>query len=570
MAQRIVVDPLTRIEGHLRIEADVEGNVIKEAYSSGTAFRGLELILKDRDPRDAWAFAQRICGVCTHIHAIASVLAVEDALKIEVPKNATLIRNIMNATQFVHDHVVHFYHLHALDWVDITSALKADPAATSRLAQSLSDWPKSSPGYFRDLQKRLQSFVASGQLGIFTNGYWGHPAYKLPPEVNLLAVAHYLEALEWQKDIVRIHTIFGGKNPHPNYLVGGMACTINLDNDNTINMERLNLVGREIDKAIEFVEKVYLPDLLAIASFYKDWTYGGGVGNFLVYGHLADRGKKETGEEIFPAGVILNRNLNEVHNIDVKDPEQIQEFVDYSWYEYSGSKGLHPWEGQTNPKYTGPRPPYKQLDTTGKYSWLKAPRWRGKPMEVGPLARILVGYARGQSRIKEEVDSALAKLGLGKEALFSALGRTLARGLETRILVHFLKKTYAELLANLKAGDTRVFNPEKWDPSTWPKEARGAGITEAPRGALGHWVKIKDGKITLYQAVVPTTWNASPRDGLEQRGPYEEALVGTPLADPAKPLEILRIIHSFDPCIACAVHLTDLTTSQPLTEIRFY
>jgi hydrogenase large subunit len=561
MAQRIVVDPITRIEGHLRIEAEVDGGKIVNAFSSGTTFRGLERIMQGRDPRDAWAFVQRICGVCTHIHAIASIQAVEDALDITIPKNATLIRKIMTATQFVHDHVVHFYHLHALDWVDVVSSLKADPKAASTLAQSLSSYPRSSPGHFADVQKTIKGFVESGQLGIFANAYWGHPAYKLPPEVNLIAVAHYLDALEWQKDIVKIHTIFGGKNPHPNYLVGGMACAINIDNDNTINMERLNLVAKEIDKAIDFVNQVYIPDLFAIASFYKDWTFGGGIENYMVYGT----------PDVFPGGVILNRNLNEVLEVNPRDPEQIQEFVDHAWYEYTGEQGgRHPWSGETKVKYSGPKPPYQQLDTNGKYSWIKTPLWKGKPMEVGPLARMLVGYARGNDTIKTSVDEALQRLGVGQEFLFSALGRTLARGLETKIMVDYLKKSYDALLANIKAGDSRVFTEEKWEPSSWPKTAKGVGFTEAPRGALGHWVKIENGKVSLYQAVVPTTWNAAPENQQGQKGPYEAALIGTPMADPEQPLEILRIIHSFDPCIACAAHIIDLKSGQEAGARLFY
>ncbi len=571
MAQRIVVDPITRIEGHLRIEAEVDGGKIVNAFSSGTTFRGLERIMQGRDPRDAWAFVQRICGVCTHIHAIASIQAVEDALDISIPKNAILIRKIMTATQFVQDHVVHFYHLHALDWVDVVSALKADPKAASAIAQSISSYPKSSPGHFADVQKTIKTFVESGQLGIFANAYWGHPAYKLPPEVNLIGVAHYLDALELQKDIVRIHTIFGGKNPHPNYLVGGMACTINLDNDNTINMERLNLVAKEIDKAIAFVNQVYIPDLFAISSYYKDWTYGGGSQNFLVYGTLADQREKNDKNNIFPGGVILNRNLNEVYDVDLRDDEQIQEFVDHAWYEYSGEQGgRHPWKGETKVKYSGPKPPYTQLDTNNKYSWIKTPLWRDKPMETGPLARMLVGYARGNNTIKTGVDDALNRLGLGQEALFSALGRTLARSLETKIMADYLKKCYDELLVNIKAGDQKVFEAQKWETSTWPPNCKGVGFTEAPRGSLGHWVKINNGKVSLYQAVVPTTWNAAPENQQGQKGPYEAALIDTPVADPDKPLEILRIIHSFDPCIACAAHIIDLTSRREMGQCLFH
>ena len=292
--RRVVVDPITRIEGHLRIEVNLdEENIIRNAVSTGTMWRGLEVILKGRDPRDAWAFTQRICGVCTGTHALTSVRAVEDALGIDIPENANTIRNIMQLTLQVHDHIVHFYHLHALDWVDVVSGLSADPKATSELAQSISNWPKSSPGYFKDLQARLKKFVESGQLGLFRNAYWGHPAYKLPPEANLMATAHYLEALDFQKEIKKIHTIFGGKNPHPNWLVGGVPCPINVSDTGAvgaINIERLNHVKRIIDQSKQFAEQVYLPDLMAIASFYKDWTYGGGLSgtHVLSYGDIPE------------------------------------------------------------------------------------------------------------------------------------------------------------------------------------------------------------------------------------------------------------------------------------------
>ncbi|OEF96280.1 nickel-dependent hydrogenase large subunit [Desulfuribacillus alkaliarsenatis] len=562
MVERIVIDPITRIEGHLRMEIDVQDGLIQNAYSSGTAFRGLEQIMVGKDPRDAWSYMQRICGVCTHIHAIASVTAVEDALDIAVPKNAALIRDIMTAAQFVQDHVIHFYHLHALDWVDIVSALDADPAATSQLAQSISNWPKSSTGYFRDVQNKLRRLVNSGQLGIFTNGYWGHPAYQLPPEANLMATAHYLEALDWQKDIAQIHAIFGGKNPHPNYLVGGMACAINMDSFNTINMERLNLVKREIDKAIAFVEQVYIPDLLAIGSFYRDWTYGG-FGNHLVFGGLGNHGGSNPQDFLFPAGAILNGNLNEVYDVDVRNPEEIQEFVDHAWFEYDQEGiGLHPWDGQTKVRYNGPYPPYDYLNVDEKYSWIKTPRWRGNPMEVGPLSRMLVAYARGRTEIRDLVDDSLERLDLGTDALFSALGRTLARGLETQYTVRKLRDFFDQLVANIVAGDSSVHNGELWEPRTWPTTATGVGFTEAPRGALGHWVKINNGALSLYQAVVPSTWNGSPVDGQGQKGPYEESLIGVPMANQDQPLELLRIIHSFDPCLACAAHIVDLDKNR--------
>ena len=557
---RLVVDPITRIEGHLRIEAVVENGTITDAYSSGTMVRGFEKILKGRDPRDAWAFTERACGVCTTVHALASVRTVEDALGISVPQNAELIRNLMFCTQYAQDHVVHFYHLHALDWVDVVSALKADPQKTSEIAVSISPWPKSSPKYFAGVQQRLKAFVESGQLGIFANGYWGNPSYKLPPEVNLLAVTHYLEALEWQREIVKIHTIFGGKNPHPNYLVGGVPCSINPDEVNAINMDRLNFVGSLIKQATAFVEQVYIPDLMAIAGFYKDWAgYGGGVKNYLAYGDLPTRGYGQPDYFKFARGAILDRNLSEVYPVNGKNAEEIKEYISHSWYKYAGgdATGLHPFAGETEFDYTGPMPPYEQLNVEGKYSWLKTPRWKDNAMEVGPLARLLVSYAKGNTEVKDVVNEALGKLGVPVTALFSTLGRTAARGLETRLIVHWMQGFFDDLMTQIKVGELSTFTRDKWEPSTWPATAEGVGLTEAPRGALAHWIKIKNGAIDNYQLVVPSTWNASPRDAKGQRSPYEEALIGTHLANPEQPLEILRTVHSFDPCIACAVHLYD-------------
>ena len=559
MANRIVVDPVTRIEGHLRIEAEIKDGKIVDAFSSSTMVRGLENIVKGRDPRDVWAFVQRTCGVCTTVHALSSVRAVEDALGIVIPPNAELVRNIMEGALYMHDHTVHFYHLHALDWVDVVSCLKADPKKTSEIAQSISNWPKSSPGYFSDVQKRLTKFVESGQLGIFANGYWGHSQMKLPAEVNLLAVTHYLEALEWQKEIVKIHTILGGKNPHPNYLVGGMACTINTDSPGGLNAERLAYIGKLLEEGKNFIEQVYIPDLLAIASFYKDWgAIGKGFGNYMSYGDFPTNGYNDISNFKFPQGVILDFDLSKVHDVDHRSND-IVEYVSNSWYDYSdgNEKGKHPWEGETNINYTGPKPPYDFLNVEDKYSFVKTPRWRDKPMEVGPLARLLVSYARGNKEVQEAVNGALKHLNVPVEALFSTLGRTAARGIETKLIAGWTIEFYNQLLANIKNGDSRMANTDKWDPKTWPTEAKGVGFTEAPRGGLAHWIKIKDGKTENYQQVVPTTWNASPRDGKGQRSPYEAALIGTPVADPKLPLEIIRTIHSFDPCLACAVHLYD-------------
>ena len=571
MNERVVVDPITRIEGHLRIEAQMDGDNIGQAYSSGTMVRGIETILRGRDPRDAWAFAQRICGVCTLVHGIASVRAVENALSYQIPPNAQLIRNLMIAAQYVHDHVMHFYHLHALDWVDVVSALSADPKATSELAQSISSWPKSSPGYFADVQKKLKNFVDAGQLGIFAKAYWGHPAYKLPPEANLMAVAHYLEALAWQRDVARLHTIFGGKNPHPNFVVGGVPCPIDLNSDSAINAKRLSQVQDIITTMRTFVDQVYVPDTLAIASFYKDWGLRGeGVGNFLTYGDFPEKGMDDPSSYLIPSGVILDRDLSVIHEVDMNAADHIQEYVSHSWYDYSKGKdaGLHPYQGETTFNYTGPTPPYEHLDVEQSYSWLKSPRWKGKAMEVGPLSRVLMLYARQHPQTQELVDMTLNKLDIPVRALFSTLVRTAARTLETKIIADHMQIWYNNLVANIKAGDTKTFNEVLWEPSSWPSTAQGVGFMEAPRGALAHWIVIKDGIIDNYQAVVPSTWNAGPRDSGGQPGPYEAALQDNhQLYDPKQPVEILRTIHSFDPCIACAVHLTD-PDGEELVDVR--
>jgi hydrogenase large subunit len=563
----VVVDPITRIEGHLRIEAEFDGSVITQAWSSGTMVRGIEIILQGRDPRDAWVFAQRICGVCTLVHGIASVRAVEDALKYTIPVNAQLIRNLMIATQFVHDHVMHFYHLHALDWVDVVSALKADPKAASALAQSISSYARSSPGYFSDVQERVKRLVESGQLGIFANAYWGHPGYKLPPEANLMAVAHYLDALAWQRQVVQLQTIFGGKNPHPNVLVGGAPSAISVHTGAGTGTTAVNIVGLQqvaaiIDRMRTFIDQVYLPDVLAIGSFYKDWFktgYGEGTGNFMTYGDFPATGSQDPKTFLVPRGAILDRDLSHIQDMDPRAEADIQEFVAHSWYDYSSGKqsGLHPSRGETRLNYSGPPSPYQHLDTSASYSWIKSPRWKGHAMEVGPLARVLMLYASGNEPTRELVHKTLSDLQLPVEALFSTMGRTASRALECKILADAMPAWYDALMANIHAGDVRTFNETQWEPSTWPRHAEGVGFLEAPRGALAHWIAIDDGKISNYQAVVPSTWNAGPRDAAGTEGPYEAALKGTALHDPKQPLEILRTIHSFDPCLACAVHVVD-------------
>ncbi len=487
------------------------------------------------------------------MHAVCSVRAVEDALGIKVPNNARLLRNLIEAIQYVQDHVIHFYHLHALDWVDIVSALDADPADTASLAQSISDWPKSSPSYFKAVKDKLAAYVSSGQLGPFANAYWGHPAYKLPPAANLMAVAHYLEALDWQRDVIRAHAILGSKNPHlQTYLVGGMASPIDPNSQAALNADKIAMLKGMFARAKEFVDKVYLPDVLAVAPFYLEWgAIGGGAGNFLSYGDF----DQPDGSMWLPSGYILNKDLSKVYPLD---HQKISEYVSHSWYQYEDeSRGKHPWEGETTPRYTGPKPPYEFLQTDQKYTWMKAPRMDENPMEVGPLARMLVAYASGHERVQQVTNSVLKTLGVGAEALFSTLGRTAARCIETVIVAEKLGEWTDELVASIKAGDLQIHANEAWDPDNWPAEAIGWGHTEAPRGALGHWIRIKDKKIENYQAIVPSTWNCSPRDSAGKPGPYESALIGTPIADSQMPLEVLRTIHSFDPCMACGVHLLD-------------
>ena len=556
---RVVVDPVTRIEGHLRIEAEVDRGAVQDAWSSSTMFRGIEIILQGRDPRDAWAFTQRICGVCTTVHAIASIRAVENAIGAAPPPNARLLRNLIIAAQAVQDHVIHFYHLHALDWVDIVSALSADPAKTSALAESISDWPLSSPKYFAGVRDRVKGFVDRGQLGPFANAYWGHPAYKLPAEANLMAVAHYLEALEWQREFIKMHAVLGGKNPHlQSFLVGGMATPVDPNSQAALNTHTIAGLKQFVANARDFVTRVYIPDLLAIASFYKDWAgHGRGVGNYLAYGEYPDDDTARPAL-FLPTGIIRARDLSKVAPFD---QGKVSEYVAHSWYEYQGGDdvALHPYQGETKPNYTGPKPPFELLgtETNKKYSWLKSPRYEDEPMEVGPLARMLVAYVSGHARVRELVDGALKQLKVGPEALFSTLGRVAARGIETQVLAEKMDAWVDALAANMGSGELRIHDNSKWDPSTWPAEASGAGFHEAPRGALGHWVQIRNGTISNYQCVVPSTWNAGPRDAKGRRGPYEEALIGTPVADPKRPVEILRTVHSFDPCMACGVHVVD-------------
>lgn len=550
MSERHVIDPITRIEGHLRIEIELENGVVKDAWSSGTLWRGFEVFLRDRDPRDAWIITQRVCGVCTEVHALASVKCVESAAGIKIPDNARIIRNLLHGAQYVHDHPVHFYHLHALDWVDVVSALKADPKKTSDLANSVNpNAPKSGPGDFKRVKDKLAKFVNAGQLGPFANGYWGHPAYKLPPEANLMAVSHYLDALAMQSKIARLHAIFGAKNPHiQTYTVGGVTCI------NDLNANRISEFAYILKEAKDFINNVYIPDVLAIAPFYLDWAgLGGGLSNYLSYGMFPGSSGEEPDNLWFPRGIIMNRDLSTVHPVD---ETKITEDVTHAWYRYKDGKPLNPGDGETNPWYTG----IETDKADGKYSWLKTPRYNGHPMEVGPLSRMLVNYAVGHEATVENVNAVLGALGVGPEVLFSTLGRVAARAIETKIIVEEMDKWVGDLLSNIKRGDLSICVDY---PA--PQSAKGFGMTEAPRGALGHWIEIEGGTIKNYQMVVPTTWNGSPRDMNGIRSAFEESLIGTPVADPKQPIEILRTVHSFDPCLACSVHVLDPMSNEVYT-----
>jgi hydrogenase large subunit len=555
MPTHVTVDPVTRIEGHLRIDVEIDGGRVTKAWSSGQMFRGIERILQGRDPRDAWLYTQRFCGVCTTVHAITSVRAVENALQLEIPPNAQYIRNIIVAAHAMHDHIVHFYQLAALDWVDVVSALKADPAKSAALAAGISDWPGNSQKRFQAVKDRLAGFVAGGQLGIFTNGYWGHPAMKLSPEVNLLAVSHYLEALDYQRKVNQVVAILGGKTPNiQNLAVGGVANAINLDNEATLNMAKLYQVKDLLDSAKQFIEQVYFVDVCAIGAMYADWlNYGAGVTNYLAVPDLPTDAKGTQFD--LPGGTIFNGDLAGVKRFaSFDDPyfqKNVTESIAHSWYDGDWQK--HPYDEDTVPKYTS-------FQGDGKYSWIKAPRFDGHVMQVGPLAQVLTGFAQGHEPTKRWAAKALATAGkvagttLAPAVLHSTIGRHAARMIRTAVIAEVANKHWRLLVENIGKGDTRIFN----EPAFPRGEQRGFGFHEAPRGTLSHFVVIENGRIKNYQAVVPSTWNAGPRDAENQPGPYEASLVGNPVADPERPLEVLRTVHSFDPCIACAVHTLDI------------
>jgi hydrogenase large subunit len=555
MTKRITVDPITRIEGHLRIDVEVDNGAVTKSWASATMWRGIERILQGRDPREAWLFTQRFCGVCTTVHAMASVRSVEDALNIEIPLNAQYIRNLILIAHALHDHVVHFYHLSALDWVDVLTIPKADPAKTAALAQSLSPWPMNSKQVFQAGKDKVNAVAASGQLGIFANGYWGHPAMHLPPEVNLLAFSHYLQALEYQRKATQVVGMLGSKSPHiQNLAVGGVTNAINLDNMATLNMDRLAAIKSLLDEVVTFVQQVYVPDACAIAGLYADWfKYGAGVTNYLAVPDLPLDSKKQAYD--LPGGYISNGNLSSVKAFKTAaDPifrEAVTEDTAHAYYQDSKT-ALHPWKGETEPHYT-------DWQADKKYTWVKAPRFNGQPAQVGPLAQILVGYAQGHPLTRKWTDAALDKISAvaGRKItvndLQSTLGRHVARCIRTAMLAELATKHWELLVNNIGKGDTAIYEPPQFPSGT----VEGVGTHEAPRGTLSHWVVVKNGKIDNYQAVVPTTWNASPRDENGASGPYEASLMHNPIANPEMPLEVLRTVHSFDPCMACAVHTFD-------------
>ncbi|MCP4993201.1 MAG: nickel-dependent hydrogenase large subunit [Gammaproteobacteria bacterium] len=565
MTTRITVDPITRIEGHLRIDVEVDDGKVTKAWSSGQMWRGIEKILVGMDPREAWTYTQRFCGVCTTVHAITSVRAVENALGLEVPVNAQLIRNIIQTAHAIQDHIVHFYHLSAVDWVDVVSALDADPVAASKLAESLSDWPLNGPHEMKAVQERLKAFVNSGQLGPFASGFWGHPAMKLPPEVNLLAVAHYLQALDVQNYANKIVAILGGKSPHiQNVAVGGVSNSISHDAPSVLNIERLMLIKNFIDKLEPFVKSTYMTDVPAIGAFYLDWAgYGGGVMNYLSVPDCPQDSKGTIFD--LPGGYIENGDLGSLKPItnfnDAYFREGVAESSKHAWYE--GDKTLHPYDGETEPQYT-------DFQDEGQYSWIKAPTFYGKRAEVGPLANVLVSVAAGDERYKKYLDQAMGTLkavsknpDIPLSALHSTIGRHAARAVRCAVMMDTLKDQWHKLVENVGTGDLDTFNAP-----VFPKgEIRGVGFHEAPRGTLSHWVVIEDAKIKNYQAVVPSTWNAGARDENDEPGPYESSLMGNPIADPENPLEVLRTVHSFDPCIACAIHMVD-TEQQEIIKVK--
>ena len=538
--KKIVIDPITRIEGHLRAEVEIdEEGIVKEAYVSGQLFRGIEIILKERDPRDAGLLAGRICGVCTNSHFRGAVSAVEDAYDIQAPQNAKIIRDLMSLALFIQDHVVHFYHLHLLDFVDVTQALEADPKMTSKTAQLYSSEPyANSNAHYIAVKEKLAKFVNSGRLGPFSNGYWGHSDYKFNPEENLLLLSHYLEALKFQSNISKAIAIFGAKTPHPQTIVvGGITSVADM-----LNPQRLNDFIFIMKEAKEFIDRAYLPDMKLLTTVYKEElksASGRSIGNFLSVGGYAF----DNENSLFESGIIYDHDFENIQNFD---EHKITEEVERAWY-----KDDKPYYTDLNEDGT-----LKTAKPDDKYSWIKAPRYDGKPMECGPLARVLISYKRENKFIKPFVDEFLEFCDLELLDLSSSVGRNAARAIESAYISEYIFKFINQLVENIKYYDTETWT--KYTFETLPKETKGRMFLEVPRGVLSHFININDQKIENYQVIAPTTWNASPKDGKNQRGPYEEALIGIKLHDPSQPLEVLKVLHSFDPCLACAVHIIDI------------
>ncbi|HHL39489.1 MAG TPA: nickel-dependent hydrogenase large subunit [Deltaproteobacteria bacterium] len=518
MAQRIVIDPITRIEGHLRIEVEIAGGKVVNAWNTTTLFRGYEIILKGRDPRDAWHFSHRICGICPTPHGHTAAMSLEDSFGVRPPDNARLIRNLMEASQIAYDHILWFYILNGFDYVDIVSALEARPATPS----------------LRRVQERIKTFVDSGQLGFLANAYWGHPEYRLPPELNLEIVAHYLESIRVKSLANEAGAVFGGKFP---YIItsppGGVTCIPTLT--------QIADYEDKMAKVKDFVDNTVVPDLLAIAPYYlylKD--YGGGHRNYITMGVL-DAESQDPYERLFPRGAIEAADLSKVERIDLLD--DIEEYVGHSWYTDRCGGGKNPSVGETEPDFTGTEG-IKEIDHEGRYDWTKAVRLKGRPMEGGPLAQMLVAYASGREEAVRLVDDTLEAVGMAgrHEILFSALGRVVARVLKLKMTVDAVQGWIDELVGNIKRGDMDFYTPYEI-----PDSASGVAGWDAPRGCITDYNTIKGGRLERWQAVPASNWNFSPRDDNGTRGPAEEALIGVPVQDVRNPLEILRVVHSFDP-----------------------
>ncbi|MEA1919250.1 MAG: nickel-dependent hydrogenase large subunit [Campylobacterota bacterium] len=544
--RKIIIDPITRIEGHLRIEVEVdEENVVQEAWASGQLFRGIETILKGRDPRDTGLIAQRICGVCTNSHYRASISAVEDAYKMKLPDNAEIIRNLVSLSLFVQDHIVHYYHLHSLDFVDVVSALEADCKKANEVAKTYHSYPyRSSIGHFEAVKEKLTGFVGAGRLGLFANGYWGHASYKLTPEENLIHMSHYLDALQVQRELSKAIAIFAGKTPHPqNLVVGGVTSVADM-----LNPQRVNDFMFILKDTRDFIERAYIPDMKMITKAYREEMKAGvgrGSGNFMCCGGY----QFAKASMLFEDGVIYGHDFE---NLEAFEEEYITEEASRAWY--SDEEPKRPYDESTEPFYTDLNDD-GSLKTEGKYSWVKAPRYQGKPMEVGPLSRMIVGYEKRSVVIRPYMERFMEATNMELIDFSSTIGRNAARAVEAEICCDYIFYFVSDMIENIKYYDEETWNKYTFDEL--PQSAKGRGIFEVPRGVLAHFVNIDEAKVSNYQAVVPTTWNASPKDADNVRGPYEASLIGLKLKDPAKPLEVLRVIHSFDPCLACAVHVVD-------------